>query len=156
MTRSTPAGAPGGIPLTAAALQERMLRSPVNAALGLRVERVTPGELRLTATATEEWVNANGAVVHGGLIATMLDAATANSVIAITGELAPTVTLDLHYVRPVRPGPLRAVGRPVRIGRSVSVVDGELWAGDVDLDGDRGDAEPLALARGTFAMLAGS
>ena len=47
-----------------------------------------------------EWeINPNG-VIHGGIVATMIDTAIGLTTIGITGTLTPTINLQISYLRP--------------------------------------------------------
>lgn len=71
-------------------------------------------------------------VVHGGVLATLIDTATFWAVFLRLPEDAGLVNIDLklNYLKPVQRGRLNAYGRAIRIGNSISysearVVDGE-------------------------------
>lgn len=71
------------------------------------------------------------AVVHGGLLAALLDNAMAAAAWTLTGPDAPFLTADLHVqlLRPARPGPLTATGEVVRSGRTTAACSGRLVDG---------------------------
>ncbi len=67
-------------------------------------------------------------VVHGGLLAALLDNAMAAAAWTLTGPGAPFLTADLHVqlLRPARPGRLSAAGEVVRSGRTTAACHGRL------------------------------
>lgn len=69
-----------------------------------------------------------GPVVHGGLLAALLDNAMAAAAWTLSGPDAPFLTADLHVqlVRPARPGPLAAEAEVVRAGRTVAFCTGRV------------------------------
>jgi uncharacterized protein (TIGR00369 family) len=106
---------------------------PAAVLLGWELEAVDPvaGTIELWFTAREEFLNLAGNV-QGGFLAAMLDA-TLGPALAATlsgGEWAPTINLSVQFVRPAKPGKLRARGRVVRRGRDIAFLAGELIDGD--------------------------
>jgi uncharacterized protein (TIGR00369 family) len=96
--------------------------------LGIEVESVTPGTATLVLPLREELMR-NDRIVHGGVVASLIDSAFAFAIIPILGEGERTVTVDLtiHYLRPVSSGAAKAVARVVRAGRRVITVSAELF-----------------------------
>jgi uncharacterized protein (TIGR00369 family) len=102
-------------------------------ALGWEVEAVDPqaGTIELSFTAREDFLNLAGNV-QGGFLAAMLDA-TLGPALAVTltdREWAPTISLNVQFVRPAKPGKLRGRGRVVRRGRDIAFLAGELIHGE--------------------------
>jgi uncharacterized protein (TIGR00369 family) len=71
-------------------------------------------------------------VMHGGVLASLVDSACACAAISLTypKSYAATISLEVRYMRPVTGGRLTAQARCVRAGRTVCfsecrVVDGE-------------------------------
>lgn len=73
-----------------------------------------------------------GKTVQGGYIATMLDAAMANaiSVKSVFTRGAPTLELKVSYFRPAKAGKFTAEARIIRMGRSVTFAEADLWDAD--------------------------
>jgi uncharacterized protein (TIGR00369 family) len=94
------------------------------------------------------FTGASGPIVHGGLVTTLLDTAMGGACHSILGEDETFLTADLRaeFLRPTRPGTLRAEGRVVhRTRRTV------FCAADVhDAEGAH-----LASSRCTQVVLAG-
>jgi uncharacterized protein (TIGR00369 family) len=110
-------------------------REPPPAAilLGWELESVDPdaGTIELSFTAREEFLNPAGQV-QGGFLAAMLDDTLGPALVATLsdGEWAPTISLNIQFVRPAKPGRLRGRGRIVRKGRDIAFLSGELLDGD--------------------------
>lgn len=70
--------------------------------------------------------------IQGGLLAAMLDDAMGPAILAASGgkRYGHTIDLQMQFLRPVPPGPLRATGRVVRMGRSVAYLEGALYRSD--------------------------
>ena len=47
-----------------------------------------------------EWEKNPNGVIHGGIVATMMDTAIGLTTIGITGTLTPTINLQISYLRP--------------------------------------------------------
>ena len=62
------------------------------------------------------FAGASGPIVHGGLVTTMLDTAMGGACHSVldVGEAFLTVDLHAEFLRPTRPGTLRAHGPTVR------------------------------------------
>ncbi len=84
-------------------------------------------------------------IVHGGVLATMIDTATfwAAFLRLPDGDGLVNIDLKLNYLKAVRKGVLRAEGRCLRHGRSISYAE----SGVLDEDGD-------LLAHGTSTLMA--
>lgn len=134
--------------VTPAQIEEQLLASPFHQWLGLRVLSVTPAELRLTATWRSEWANGTvEQVTHGGILATLLDLTADWALLAALGAPAPTIDFTTHFLRPAPPGDLVVVGRPVKLGRSLTVAEAEIL---------NPAGKQVAVGRGTYATFAPS
>lgn len=81
--------------------------------IGTRLVEVTHGTLVMEGHMTAEahgFPTARGTIVHGGAIATLADEALASVAFTVAEEGETTVTADLKvdFLRPARPGRLRA------------------------------------------------
>jgi uncharacterized protein (TIGR00369 family) len=97
--------------------------------LGMKVTKVDT-EAGLVETEFEgkpEFANPAGHV-QGGMLAAMLDDAMGIALACqlAAGELAPTLNLNLSFLKPAKVGSLRGVGRVVRKGKDVCYLAGEL------------------------------
>ncbi len=107
--------------------------SPASQYLGLTLLGVSreAGLAEMMFEASEALCNKWGGI-QGGMVAAMLDDAMAFAV-GVTldwGQISPTLEIKVSMMAPVRPGPVYALGRVLRRGRSVGFIDGELRDGD--------------------------
>ena len=104
---------------------------PFNDLLGIRFVEEHEDGVTIELPIREELMNGHG-VVHGGVTATLVDAALG---IAITrkwqGRLVSTVEMKLNYLRPAVAGKLTARSRFVKTGKTLVV-------GTVDVVDDAG------------------
>lgn len=102
--------------------------------VGLQVSEVDDGVARVVVDTGDEHLNPHG-TVHGGVLATMLDAAMGSAVAAAGRDLPVTVSLTVAYLEPGQPGRLEATARVRKHGRRLLVVEGEVTQdGDVLAD----------------------
>lgn len=95
--------------------------------LGLRTEAgMAPGHARIRLEGRPELSNARGDV-HGGVVASLLDAAMGVAVRSAynEGEGAATVSITVNYLAPAR-GTLIATARVMRAGSSLASVEAEV------------------------------
>ena len=88
-----------------------------NRLVGVEVERVANGESVLFLDVSEEHLN-SAKIVHGGVLATILDSACGAAVFSVLPEdkFAPTTTMSIAYMNAVGGGRLRAHGRVLKKG----------------------------------------
>jgi uncharacterized protein (TIGR00369 family) len=112
--------------------------------LGVYGRTAEDGTAQLELDATEEHLNEAG-TVHGGVLATLVDTAMGQAVRSRTGEhdVPATSQLTVTYLRPGKPGRLRATGRVSTQGEHLTVCEA-----DVEQDG-----RTLVHAVATFAVL---
>jgi uncharacterized protein (TIGR00369 family) len=101
--------------------------SPFMRFLGLKLIRSEPGVVEIQLPFREEFMRADGSDwYHGGVISALADIVGDYAVITETKAGVPTIDLRVDYLRPARRGDLVAVGRTVRVGKTVSVADVEI------------------------------
>jgi len=105
----------------------------VAATLGMVITKVSAedGVVEADFEGKPEFTNPVGNV-QGGILAAMLDD-TMGPALACqlrAGEFAPTLNLNISFLKPAKPGKLRGVGRIVRRGKDVCVLSGELFQND--------------------------
>lgn len=112
--------------------------------LGVRDRTADDGHARLELDATEEHRNEAGAL-HGGVLATLVDAVMGAAVRSRTGDddVPATSQLTVTYLRPGKPGHLVATATVRMHGEHLTVCEA-----DVEQDGDT-----LVHALATFAVL---
>ena len=76
--------------------------------------------------------DSSGPIVHGGLVATLLDTAMGGACWTTLAEEESFLTADLRveFMRSARPGTLRASGQVVRRTKRVAFCAGELFDAD--------------------------
>ena len=102
--------------------------------LGYRRVSQGAGEsvLEWDATAAYAFHAESGPIIHGGLVATLLDTAMGGACWSLLDEGESFLTADLRveFMSSSRPGTLRAEGRVVRRNRRVAFCSGELYDGE--------------------------
>ncbi len=68
-------------------------------------------------------------VIQGGFVTAMLDGAMAHAVLVASKMMLgpPTLELKVSFFRAALPGPHKAVGRVLRMGKSIGFLEGELF-----------------------------
>ncbi|HTX62352.1 MAG TPA: PaaI family thioesterase [Acidimicrobiales bacterium] len=122
-------------------LQRLVDGSPVHGALGLRVRPAKEGVLFDAAPGRQHSTD-GGEIVHGGVVATMLDTAATFALVDATGADWSTIDLRVDYLRPAPVAPLEVRGLPVQVGRRFGRAKAEL--------ADPRSGRLLAAAVGTF------
>lgn len=101
--------------------------SPYQRFLGVTLVRAGDGEIEIRLPFREEFLRADGSDwLHGGVVSALADIAGDYAIVTRTGEGVPTIDLRVDWLRPARRGDLFAVGRVVKLGRTVSVADVEV------------------------------
>jgi uncharacterized protein (TIGR00369 family) len=131
--------------LSLEALRARAASMPFNASLGMRVMRRHKDGVTIECPFLDHMRNSAG-VLHGGVTATMADAAVG---IAIANHFGgsrncTTVELKINYFRPIAHGKVVARSRLLRIGSTLVV-------GSVDLHDANGKLAGSALV--TYMLL---
>lgn len=68
----------------------------------------------------KDWEMNRVGILHGGIMSTMLDHTAGITVAAFLGGWAPTVDLQVHFLRPGQPGDtILAVGRIISAGQTL-------------------------------------
>jgi uncharacterized protein (TIGR00369 family) len=95
--------------------------------IGIELEDIKAGAATLALDVREE-LKQNHGVVHGGVVASLIDSAAAFAVISVLppDERATTADLTISYLRPLTKGRARCTARVVRAGRRLIVVSAEL------------------------------
>lgn len=99
--------------------------------LGYRRTLTGPGRMHVEWQATEEYTfpAGDGSIVHGGMVATVLDTAMGGACATVLEPAESFLTADLRveFMRAARPGLLRAEGHVVRRTRRVVFCAAELY-----------------------------
>jgi uncharacterized protein (TIGR00369 family) len=133
-----------GLDFLRAIASGELAQPPIGDVLGFRLIEAEPGRVVFRCDMDERHFNLIGSV-HGGLVATLIDSASGCAVYTTLarGDAWTTLNLGVDYLRPTPgEGPVRCVGRVVRVGRRTGVADAELL-----------DAEGRVCARGSSTCL---
>jgi uncharacterized protein (TIGR00369 family) len=97
---------------------------PIARLIGFDLVSVKPGEAVIEFQATEAHANPMG-TLHGGVLCDIADAAMgiAYSANLDDGESFTTLELKINFLKPVWKARLRVVGRVVKQGRTVGLVE---------------------------------
>lgn len=117
--------------------------SPANRPFDMTVTETGSGVRFAARTGPDHLSSPDGDVVHGGIVATLLDTAATFALIAQTGTDWVTVDLRVDYLRPVRVGQTSITGTVLRAGRSLGRAQAAL---------SDGENRVCATAVGTFAI----
>ena len=118
---------------------------PFNRRLGIRVTRFHKDGVTVEWGVKPELTNASG-VAHGGVAATLADAAVGISLSWLRRKpaAATTIELKINYFKPVAAGNLRARARILRLGKTIA-------CGSVEIRDDRRQIVCAALV--TYMLL---
>lgn len=108
-------------------IQEALGTVPFAKLLGFELDDIGSGTATLAVDVRHD-LTQNAGLVHGGVIASLIDTATAFAILALLApnESVTTVDLTISYLRPVTTGRLRATATVVRAGRRLFVVSAEV------------------------------
>ena len=117
--------------------------------LGIEVEAAGEGWVRLRVPVRDDLRNAGGAPVHGGVLATLVDAAVGGALgtygsAAAGGVDQATLDLNVSFVGAARGEAIFAEGRILRRGRTIAF--GETRVTDAD-------GTLVAVGRATYMLL---
>ena len=103
-------------------MRDAIGRMPFNELLGIRLVRVHRDGVTIACKVRPELLNASG-VLHGGVTATLADAAVGIAITLRKGQgAATTVEMKLNYLRPVAAhGTVTARSRLLRIGTRLCI-----------------------------------
>jgi uncharacterized protein (TIGR00369 family) len=112
------------------ALRDSVLPAqPITQTIGWTVKNVTQGKIGLSLAPGAHLFHGGG-LVHGGVLATLLDSAMSGAILSglAQGQGCSTVQLNVHYVRGASPetGLLLAEGRVKHAGRTIATAEGEV------------------------------
>jgi len=101
---------------------------PIWHLLGIEPVDGEDGEVILRAPVVESMLQVYGKV-HGGVLATLVDASSAVAVNQVLGAArgASTLEMKINYLRPVDKGMLYAKGEVVHLGRTMAVTNATVW-----------------------------
>ncbi len=103
-------------------------RQRVMETIGARLARVEDGEVEIALPFRADLTQQHG-FLHAGIVTAVVDSACGYAALTRMAPGAGVVSVELkvNLLAPARGDLLRAVGRVVRSGRTVSVVTGDAW-----------------------------
>jgi acyl-CoA thioesterase len=106
------------------AIRSRKSPFPYGDTIGFQLTEVEPGRSVIELDCTDRHWNTVG-TVHGGVHCSVADTAMgiAHGSLLGAGEIATTVDLQIHFLRPMRGGRMRAEAKVVKHGRTLSLVE---------------------------------
>ena len=129
-------------PERAAAVARMLTGAPFHRWLGLRLIEVTEEGVEVALPWREELVaHPRRLYTHGGIIASLVDLTADLAIVAAFGRDVPTVDLRVDYHRATVKEELRAVGRVIKIGRTLATAEATIYNPDDKL---------VASGRGVF------
>lgn len=134
-------------PLTAQEMQGQLDRSPFIAFLGLKVTATDPAreEVTMTCTMKPEFERGAGSGQwHGGPIAAIIDTVGDYALVMALRRGLPTINFRVDYLRPAIKTALTTTARVRRAGKSVGVVDVDVYNDQKAL---------VAVGRATYSTL---
>ncbi|OHD01957.1 MAG: thioesterase [Sphingopyxis sp. RIFCSPHIGHO2_01_FULL_65_24] len=112
-------------------LGELLTLAPFHRWLGLSIAELGTDQLVISMPWRDEIIS-NPAVgaAHGGIVSALIDLTGLYTIIAMGGAARATADLHVDFHRPAKPGLLRAIGKPVKVGRQISVAETRILAAD--------------------------
>jgi uncharacterized protein (TIGR00369 family) len=104
-------------------LREIFKTIPYVKLIGIELVGIERGSATLRLDLRDELMR-NGGIAHGGVVASLIDTASAFAVMSglEPGQTTTTIDLTIQYLRPLVKGQARAEARVLRSGRRVAVV----------------------------------
>ena len=126
------------------AIRDSVRRAPYPELIGMTIEALAFDSCRIELELGERHLQPFG-IVHGGVLATLLDTATFWAVYLRLPQGTGLVNVDLklNYLKAASRGRLRAEGSCLRAGRQISVAEASVF----DASGER-------IAQGTSTLMA--
>lgn len=99
-----------------------MTETSFNATLGFKVVRVWKDGITMEAAVRPELTNIFG-TLHGGVTATLVDAAAGVALFGLLGgqRAVTTVELKVNYLNPAGDGKVRARSKIIKLGKTLAV-----------------------------------
>ena len=110
------------------AIREKFENNHFPRFVGIEIDSIEPGRARLSLEVREELLQLQG-IMHGGVIATIIDTAVAFAIIGTSepDDRFTTVEMKVNYLAPIREGRVVADARLIRDDRRIVVADCDLF-----------------------------
>ncbi|MGI8655896.1 MAG: PaaI family thioesterase [Pyrinomonadaceae bacterium] len=111
-----------------ARIREQFEQVPLARLIGLQLGHVARGTATLRIIVRDE-LKQNKGLLHGGVIASLIDTAAAFAALTVLeeSEQAATIDLTIHYLRPVTTGEINARATVLRAGRRIIFLNAEVF-----------------------------
>ena len=115
-------------PEVAAFVRETVARQGFRDLLGYEVTAVGHGSAEMTLVPGQQHCQQQG-FVHGGVFAAMADVCAGCAAITLAphGTEVMTVEFKMNYLRPARDGPIVVRSHVIRAGRTISVMESDVF-----------------------------
>ena len=99
--------------------------------LGAELGSLSEGKAEIRLPARPEFANRNG-TVHGGVLATLVDAATSQAIRTVIGAELSTASVEfkVNFLAPARQGVLVGRGEVLQIGGSLATASATIFCDD--------------------------
>lgn len=106
--------------------------SGFNKLIGYRVEHLKEGDSELHVEIEAKHLNSAG-IVHGGVLATLLDAACGASAYSLVPKekFSPTTSMSITYMNSVGAGTIITKGRALKQGEKMVSCEAEAYCGEL-------------------------
>lgn len=105
-------------------LRTMLLIAPFHQWLGLDIAALTDEALILEMPWRDEIIsNPMIGSAHGGILSALIDLTGLYTINALGGSARATADMRVDFHRPATSGPLRAIGRVVKLGKQISVAE---------------------------------
>lgn len=105
-------------------LDEMVRRAPFHRWLAVELAALNDDDIVIRMPRREEMVSSlTHGYIHGGVLASLVDLTAVFAIAAKLGRGAPTVDLRIDFHRPAITTELRAIGRVIRLGRTIATAE---------------------------------
>ncbi|HYP53222.1 MAG TPA: PaaI family thioesterase [Pyrinomonadaceae bacterium] len=130
MTRDT--AGPSFVPRSArfeSRVRESFARQSLMETIGARLVSVAPGEVEIALPFRNELTQQHG-FLHAGIVTTIADTACGYAALSLMADESDVLSVEfkINLLAPARGERLRALGRVVRAGRTLTVCVGDVFA----------------------------
>ena len=108
-------------------------RIPYYSTLGLKLQEIGNGKASFTLSLREELMQ-NG-MVHGGVLASLIDSSCACAAISLTypDGYITTIDLQVEFLKPVSKGRLLSRAKCIKSGKNIYFCKAKVWNSDSEL-----------------------
>ena len=109
-------------------IKEALNSSPFYRLLGMEVVDIKENYSRLRIPFKKELLQIQG-VTHGGVVASIADAAVAIALFSLVdlNDILSTIELKVNYLAPIKSGEIVAEGRIIHKGSRIAVGEADVW-----------------------------